>query len=470
MMNLKNQVGENMASIVSRGNSFCVVYTYRKSGKRKQKWETYKTLAEAENRKAEIERQDHEDLGRVELTSCKTLDDLLKEYTEIYGKNKWSAATYKSNIGLMYNYISPLIGKMNLKEINSRVLEKFYRKLLKTKAVPNGFQKQNNKSMDSFVRPGTINKIHILLKSCFNQAVKWELMDKNPATNATVPKVEKKEREIWDAETLFHAIDVCKDDRLRLAMNLAFSCTMRMGEILGLTWDCVDITPEHINDGKAHIYINKELQRIDKKVMETLDGKGVMLCFPEHRAKCSTMLVLKQPKTQSSIRKVYLPHSVAIMLTEWKKKQDEVKRALGGEYADYDLVIAGPMGYPTEESTIQDLFNKLIQENSLPKVVFHSLRHTSITYKLMLNGGDIKSVQGDSGHAVATMVTDQYSHILDEGRIKNAELIEEAFYADKCTDSPMEPEASAGLDADTMNKIMNNPEFASLIKALAEKM
>ena len=48
---------------------------------------------------------------------------------------------------------------------------------------------------------------------------------------------------------------------------------------------------------------------------------------------------------------------------------------------------------------INRAFNKLIKENGLPHVVFHSLRHSSITYKLKLNGGDMKSVQGDSGHA-----------------------------------------------------------------------
>ena len=71
----------------------------------------------------------------------------------------------------------------------------------------------------------------------------------------------------------------------------------------------------------------------------------------------------------------------------------------------------------------------MIQENDLPKVVFHSLRHTSITYKLKLNSGDMKSVQGDSGHAQLKMVADVYSHIIDDDRCLNAQRMEEAFYA-----------------------------------------
>ena len=60
-------------------------------------------------------------------------------------------------------------------------------------------------------------------------------------------------------------------------------------------------------------------------------------------------------------------------------------------------------------------------------MVFHSLRHTSVTYKLKLSGGDIKAVQGDSGHAQADMVTEVYGHIIDEDRRKNAERMENAF-------------------------------------------
>lgn len=73
----------------------------------------------------------------------------------------------------------------------------------------------------------------------------------------------------------------------------------------------------------------------------------------------------------------------------------------------------------------------------MPDVVFHSLRHTSVAYKLKLIGGDIKSVQGDSGHSQADMVTQVYSHIIDEERRKNAELMEKAFYNNEETDSKM---------------------------------
>lgn len=81
------------------------------------------------------------------------------------------------------------------------------------------------------------------------------------------------------------------------------------------------------------------------------------------------------------------------MLVEFKAEQDMTKEALGAEYTDYNLVVAGPLGMPTEQSTINGALKRLIEKNNLPKVVFHSFRHSSITYKLKLNGGDIKAVQ-----------------------------------------------------------------------------
>lgn len=266
----------------------------------------------------------------------------------------------------------------------------------------------------------------------------------------------------------------------KLAINLAFACSMRVGEILGLTWDCVDISPESIRAGKAFVYINKELQRVSKTALSVLDKKDVLRVFPDTSEANKTILVLKKPKTATSTRKVFLPKTVAEMLVQWKLSQDFTKQAVGGEYNDYDLVVASAFGTPVENSRITALFKELIETNGLPKVVFHSLRHSSITYKLKLNGGDIKAVQGDSGHAVASMVTDQYSHILDDDRRTNAALIEEAFYRGKNLvpgegnagqekGAPAEQQQST-LDPELLAKILANPEMAALINALAKSL
>ena len=135
---------------------------------------------------------------------------------------------------------------------------------------------------------------------------------------------------------------------------------------------------------------------------------------------------------------------------------------------------------PTESSSLTEAFKQLIRENDLPPVVFHSLRHSSITYKLKLNGGDIKAVQGDSGHAQAKMVTDQYSHILDDDRKQNAKLFEEAFYQKQNEPEELEKNLSTAEtkketavtadDRQLLEKLMSDETTAALLMALAKKL
>ena len=77
--------------------------------------------------------------------------------------------------------------------------------------------------------------------------------DRNGKPIRPCQKPRSAKSEIWTAETLMHALEVCDDDRLKLALNLAFSCSLRMGEMLGLTWDCVDISEEAIAENRAYI-------------------------------------------------------------------------------------------------------------------------------------------------------------------------------------------------------------------------
>lgn len=274
-----------------------------------------------------------------------------------------------------------------------------------------------------------------------------------------------------------HALDVCDDERLKLALNLAFSCSLRIGELLGLTWDCVDISDEAIEEGRAYIYVDKEVQRVDKSAIQELNGKDIILVFPEESSRNKTVRVLKLPKTDSSVRKVFLPRSVAEMLRTWKEDQDKIKATLGDEYMDFNLVMATPFGLPVSHSVIRKSLNDLIKKHDLPPVVFHSLRHTSVTYKLKLNGGDIKAVQGDSGHSQINMVTDVYSHIIDDDRKRNAALFEEAFYGKQNLDPTMHAKANGNVvslptdvDASLLAKVLSNPEMAALLTTLAKTL
>lgn len=108
---------------------------------------------------------------------------------------------------------------------------------------------------------------------------------------------------------------------------------------------------------------------------------------------------------------VWLPKTVAELLVQYQKDQKELQEFLGDAYNNYNLVIALENGNSVESRIVRDRFQKLCEQNGYEKVVFHSLRHLSTGYKLKMTNGDVKSVQGDTGHAEAEMVTDVYSEM-----------------------------------------------------------
>lgn len=198
---------------------------------------------------------------------------------------------------------------------------------------------------------------------------------------------------------------------------------VRIGELLGLTWDCVDISEEAISENRAYVFINKQVERVSKEAVEELDSKEVILIFPSQRKNNKTVRVLKTPKTDTSERKVYIPGFVAQCLIDIKKEQDEVKEALGSEYTDYNLIMATTFGMPINSSYIRDQLQKVIDREGLPDVVFHSLRYTSVTYKLN-----------------------------EQKEEENKITIPE------------------GVDPELLMKVLGNPEMAALLTSLAKTM
>ena len=94
------------------------------------------------------------------------------------------------------------------------------------------------------VTNATIEKIIKLLRCAFKQAVRWELIAKNPFDNVVLPKTEYKKRDIWTADMIRTALDQCTDSKLYVAMNLSFACSLRMGEI--------PVSYTHLPTGVSH--------------------------------------------------------------------------------------------------------------------------------------------------------------------------------------------------------------------------
>lgn len=452
-----------MAAIIKRKKTYSVVYSYvDENGESKQKWETWHTHKEALKRKAEVE---NEIITGIFIPPSKqTVADFMYDFVSMYGEKKWGVSMYDSSCALIANYINPIIGHLEVQTITTRVADKYIQTLQKTPSVTT----KTHKPANEYLSPANIEKIVKLLRCAFKQAVKWEMISKNPFDNATCPKVEYKRRDIWNTEMIRKALDACTDTKLYISMNLAFACSLRMGEILGLTWDNVHISDEALAQDDAYIYVDKELTRASKRAIEMLGEKDVIHVFQPLMPNTSTRVILKKPKTESSIRKVWLPKTVAYILREWQKSQNELKQFLDDEYQDFNLVVALSNGRPCEGRIILKEFEKLRDEAQLPRVVFHSLRHSSTTYKLKLNQGDLKATQGDTGHAEIDMITKVYAHILDEDRKINAQKFESAFYSNpdlRNVKPPEEPKQTVDISL-LIKQLQESPELAAALANL----
>ncbi len=453
-----------MATIIKRKKSYSVVYNYEdEQGESRQKWETWHTHKDALKRKAEIENQQFN--GTFIPPKNQTVAEFLYDFVSLYGEKNWGVSTYDGNTGLIANYINPLIGDVQIQDITPHFADKFYKRLQKTPAVAT----KHRKAATQYIAQGATEKVIKLLRCAFRQAVKWELIGKNPFEFVDLPKRKYPKSEIWNAEMIKTALDNCEDTKLYIALNLAFACSLRMGEVLGLTWDNVHISDNDLANDDAHIYIDKELERTSKRAIEALDKKDIYFIFPSLLSNTSTRIVLKKPKTESSIRKVWLPKTVAYILRKHKEAQDELKDFLGDEYLDYNLVVAHINGRPCEGRIILKELHALREKTGLPEVVFHSLRHSSTTYKLKLNHGDLKATQGDTGHAEIDMITKVYAHILDEDRKINAQKFEAAFYSNPDLRNVKPPEEKQQVDlAVLIEQLKSSPELAQTLAAIIQ--
>lgn len=116
---------------------------------------------------------------------------------------------------IVEQYINPIIGDVKLSDLNTRLMEKYYQNLLKVKSrVVN-----NRKPNTEYLSCHTVREVHKLLRSAFNQAVKWELMQKNPCINATLPQEEHKVRERYIGEKSSTSVNAKEGHKYLIFLN-----------------------------------------------------------------------------------------------------------------------------------------------------------------------------------------------------------------------------------------------------------
>ena len=279
----------------------------------------------------------------------------------------------------------PYIGKRKVQELRTYDIEKFYATLAKTPCgqyVHGVKQNLSEKQKKRLLSSTSIHEVHTLLKTAFSYAVEWDLIHKIPLPR-DAPKVNIEERTIWDEKTM---------------------------------------------------------QRANKDALEKLDPKQVYYTFPDRREGSKSSLTLKKPKTKKSNRILYMTKPLKEELLAWLEKLKQDEQNAPEKYSNCGQLFRLPDGLPIAPELLTKWYHLWRAEHpEFEQIVFHGLRHSSATYQLLQSDGDFKSVQGNTGHATASVLMDTYAHTQDKPRLELTEKIEANFYSQDLTPAAPQP-------------------------------
>ncbi len=417
-----------MASILRRGDSYSVRFKYKDhAGRICEGWESFKTKKEAQDRKISVEKELLD--GTFLIPDAMTVAEMLYKWLPIQSsKHKWAPKTYTHTVAMIQNLVVPYLGKKQIQKVQTYDLEQFYATLSRT---PRGLYKQGvkqtltDKQKRQFLTGASIREVHAMLKTAFSYAVEWGLLLKSPIPREA-PKSTSEERAIWDEKTMLAALQTMTDPTLHLAVHLSMILSLRVGEILGLQPSDLDFDAA---DGRGTISVNKALQRADKVALSKIDPTQIYHTFPDRREGSKSSLILKRTKTKKSNRILYMTKPLKEELLAWLEKMKQDEQNAPEKYSNCGQLFRLPDGLPIAPDVLTKWYRMWRAEHpEFEKIVFHGLRHSSATYQLLQSGGDFKSVQGNTGHATATVLMDTYAHTQDRPRLELAEKIEADFY------------------------------------------
>ena len=311
------------------------------------------------------------------ITVKQWLETWLEEYT-----NDVKDSTRTSYRQHMNNHIIPALGALKLSEITPAACQRFYNDLSRR---------------DKPLSAKTIKNIHGVLHHALKQAVRLGYMRMNPTEACTLPRIEKAQIEPLDAPEIKSLLDVLGDSVFDDVLRVDLFTGMREGEILGLTWDCV-------NFARGTISVEKQLSR--PRV------KGEVFRF--------TSLKNDKPRTIQPA-----PYVMQILKRQ-RRRQAEQKMKAGAAWDDCgfpDLVFTSDTGKHLNYTIVLRHLKTALKAAGLPDKRFHDLRHTYAVTSLQA-GDDVKTVQENLGHHTAAFTLDQYGHVTETMRRASAQRME----------------------------------------------
>lgn len=273
---------------------------------------------------------------------------------------------------LLEIHIIPQLGRLPLVKLTPMAIERRLHELYTHPAQRNG------KPLSA----ATVNRVRSALHVALQDALYKGLLARNPCDAARAPKEERHEAHIYTAEQAIAFMDAIVGDRLEALYLLALTTGLRNGELLGLTWDMLDMERGYV-----------QVARIS-----TLDEDNKP--------------AIGYPKTDSSRRTIRLLPEMVDTLRAHRTRQLEERLKAGADYQDTGLVFARPTGKPIDGRSFNRVYLYPLQRrHELPQVKLHELRHTIATLNLH-EGTPLAEVSKLLGHASQRTTMTMYSHAL----------------------------------------------------------
>ena len=253
------------------------------TGKRIIKNVLGRTQAEAKEKlKAAVEQAQQVDVTRTDEYTVATW---LRTWYDLYAQPNIRTATADRYRLMIETYTIPRIGKIKLKKLTSRDLQKMYKNLMEHGRV-NTRSGHGNPGLSST----TVRSVHLMLHSAFERAVKERLIARNPTDDCIAPKVQKVEMKTLRPEHLKSYLDAADARGVLPMFYLELVSGLRKGELVALLWDDLDIPNRTIS--------------VSKQYIKNPGGK----------------LTLSRPKTETSVRRVSIPQEAVDLLIQEHEK------------------------------------------------------------------------------------------------------------------------------------------------------
>ena len=307
-------------------------------------------------------------IAPCKMTVGEWMDAWSKQY--LGGVKESTVAAYNATIR---THIKPGIGAVRIDALDTNLVQNFYNRL-----------REPTKDRDA-VSPKTVKNVHGILHKALQQAVANGYIRFNPTNACVLPRIEKKELQPLDEAETKLFLDAVKGHPLELLYTVTLFTGMREGEALGLTWDRVDFM-------RGTILISRQLQK-------------------EKKAGGQFRLVsLKNDKP----RRIMPAPWVMQLLRDRKLQQYEHKEKAGAAWSNpMNLVFTNELGGHLIPQTVVRHFKEIVSSIGRPDARFHDLRHSYAVASLR-SGDDIKTVQGNLGHATAAFTLDVYGHVTNQ--------------------------------------------------------